>query len=155
MHFSYELDFVVEKSLRTANLLIHDHSWFPYTLSTPRPLIPGPDSQVSHWNSHQHSSRYLDTHSACSYAITTLDNFQNPRAQILSKHRLTPMKFCSQLRVLWPYSYAIKQNTIPITTNYETIYHKNPTNSNTNTISSLLTCLHHAAYRQSCGHESE
>ena len=145
----------MEKSLRTANLLIQDHSWFPYTLSTPRPLIPAPDSQVSHWNSHQHSSRYLETHSARSYAITTLDNFKNPRARILSKHHLTPIKFCSQLRVLWPYSFALKQNTIPFTTNYETIYHKNPSNSNTNTISSFLTCLHHVAYRPSCGHESE
>ena len=45
----------------------------------------------------------LETHSARSYARTTLNNFQDTRAPISRipfKHRLTPIKFCSQLWVL-------------------------------------------------------
>ena len=82
---------------------IYDTSGVPYTLSTPLPLFQDPDSQVSHWNSHQCSTRYMEKQSAPTFvARTTLDNFQNRRApssRNLTKHRLTPIKFWSLLKI--------------------------------------------------------
>ena len=107
------LDFVVEKSLRTAILFIHDTSGFPYTLTTyvsPTNSSPGIASLPLEF------SRYMKTHSAPKRPWRTF------RTHVHSFHEFYPntvwplIKFCSQLRVLRvlrPYSYALKQNIIP------------------------------------------